>query len=62
MPTSHRAARDYLAEIAGLPPLSKYGLSAEEIEQIEKARSFEVSVKNALTEICRFYHDKLMKK
>ena len=27
MPDSHRQARDYLAKKAGLPPLSRYGLS-----------------------------------
>ncbi len=59
MPASHRAARDYLAQIAGLPPLSKYGLSNEQIQQIEKERSFETAVRGALTEICKFYHAKL---
>ena len=59
MPDSHRQARDFLAEKAGLPPLSSYGISEEHIVQTEAARAFELRVQGALTEIARYYHGRL---
>ena len=59
MPDSHRQARDYLAEKAGLPPLSRYGLTPEGLEKTEADRAFEVRVKDALTALARFYHARL---
>jgi DNA primase len=59
MPDSHRQARDYLAEKAGLPPLSRYGLSQERLAKTEADRAFKVRVKEALTALARFYHARL---
>lgn len=59
MPDSHRQARDFLAEKAGLPPLSRYGLTQEGLERTEADRAFEVRVKDALTALARFYHARL---
>ena len=53
MPDSHRQARDYLAKKAGLPPLSRYGLSQERLAQTEADRVFELRVKDALTALAR---------
>ncbi len=59
MPDSHRQARDFLAGKAGMPPLSRYGLTQERLEQTENDRSFEIRVKDALTELARYYHQRL---
>ena len=59
MPDSHRQARDYLAKKAGLPPLSRYGLSQERLAQTEADRAFELRVKDALTSLARLYHARL---
>ena len=59
MPDSHRQARDYLAKKAGLPPLSRYGLSQERLAQTEADRAFELRVKDALTGLARLYHARL---
>jgi len=59
MPDSHRQARDYLAKKAGLPPLSRYGLSQERLAQTEADRAFELRVKDALTGLARIYHARL---
>lgn len=61
MPESHRAARDYLANRIGIPPLSQYNIAPEQIKEIESWRSEEDLVFSILTEIAEFYHDKLMK-
>jgi P4 family phage/plasmid primase-like protien len=60
MPDSHRAARDYLANKTGLPPLSQWNLSSEQIGEIEKRRSEEELVFGILTDIAAFYHEKLL--
>lgn len=60
MPHSHRAARDWLAQKAGLPPLSKYNLPAEQIAEIESRRAEEEMVHSILTDIADFYHKKLV--
>jgi len=59
MPDSHRQARDFLAEKAGLPPLSRYGLTQEGLERTEADRAFEVRVKDALTALARLYNTRL---
>ncbi|MCE5314036.1 MAG: CHC2 zinc finger domain-containing protein [Armatimonadota bacterium] len=59
MPESHRQARDFLAEKVGLPPLSSYGISEERITQTEAARTFELRVQGALTELARYYNGRL---
>lgn len=59
MPDSHRQARDYLAKKAGLPLLSRYGLSQERLAQTEADRAFELRVKDALTALAKLYHAKL---
>ncbi|MEN6358253.1 MAG: CHC2 zinc finger domain-containing protein [Armatimonadota bacterium] len=59
MPESHRQARDYLAEKAGLPPLANYGLSPEKIAQTEAARAFGLRVQSALTAVARYYNERL---
>jgi len=60
MPHSHRAARDWLAKKAGLPPLSKYNLPPEQIAEIEARRAEEELVHSILTDISGFYHEKLL--
>ena len=42
-----------------MPPLSRYGLTQERLEQTENDRSFEIRVKDALTELARYYHQRL---
>jgi DNA primase len=59
MPPSHREARDYLAARAGLPPLSKYGLSTEEISQIETNLHQESRIFSLLSELVSYYHARL---
>jgi len=59
MPEDHRKARDYLAAKLGLPPLSKHGLSPDEMGQIEASRSAELRVRAVLTELAAYYHQKL---
>jgi len=60
MPDSHRAARDYLARRAGLPPLSQWNLSPEQVKEIEARRSEEELVFGVLTDIAEFYHKKFL--
>jgi DNA primase len=59
MPESHRQARDFLAARVGLPPLSQWGLSAEQIAQAESTAGFHLRVQTALTETARYYHRRL---
>ncbi|MHB9124595.1 MAG: CHC2 zinc finger domain-containing protein [Armatimonadota bacterium] len=59
MPESHRAARDYLAEKAGLPPLCSYGLSPEKLAETEAARLAELRTQSALTAVARYYNERL---
>ncbi len=59
MPESHKKARDYLAGIAGLPTLSRYGLTKKQLAETEANRRFEVRVKDAMTATARFYNAKL---
>ena len=58
MPDSHRRARDFLASRAGMPPLSK--LSAGGAEDAEQAHAITLRVREALTEIAEFYHQRLL--
>jgi len=59
MPESHQHARDFLAAKAGLPPLSSYGLSPEQMAEAESARMLELRVQAVLTETAKFYHRRL---
>ncbi len=60
MPDSHRKAREWLATKAGLPPLGQYGLSPEQLAEVEKRRAFETRVQDALSAIAEYYHQRLM--
>ncbi len=59
MPDSHRQARDYLAERAGLPPLSDHGLTPEQLAEAEAARALELRVQGVLTALATIYHERL---
>ncbi len=59
MPESHKNARDLLARKLGMPPLSEFGLSPEELEKYEKNRKIEERVKLVLTELAKLYHARL---
>lgn len=59
MPESHRQARDFLADKAGLPPLSSYGLPPEKIAEMEAARVMELRVQSALTAVAHYYNERL---
>lgn len=60
MPDTHRIARDYLARRAGLPPLSQWNLSPEQIKEAESRRSEEELVFGILTDIAVYYHQKFL--
>jgi hypothetical protein len=60
MPDSHRDARDFLAERAGMPPLSHIGLSSGAIEAIERERHDSLRVFRALTSVADYYHRRLL--
>ncbi|HRT94008.1 MAG TPA: CHC2 zinc finger domain-containing protein [Planctomycetota bacterium] len=60
MPESHRRARDYLASLAGLPPLAEFGLSPEEQQKAEARRREADLVFGVLTDAAEFYHEKLL--
>lgn len=62
MPESHQQARDYLAGQAGLPQLSRIGLSNEEIAQREEEQRKEMRTFAALTELAAYYHARLKKR
>lgn len=59
MPPSHRQARDYLAKVVGLPPLSSQDIPEESIQQAEEQRLLDVRVQDVLTELSKFYHERL---
>lgn len=59
MPESHRQARNFLADKAGVPQLSSFGLSKDELARTEAGRFFEVRVKEALTSLAKLYHARL---
>jgi len=60
MPQTHREARDWLADKAGLPPLSKSGLTLEEMEKMERDREEAEVVFRVLTRAIDLYHERLM--
>lgn len=60
MPDTHRAARDWLAKKAGMPPLSQWNLSPEQIKDVEARRSEEEVVVGILEDIADFYHKKFL--
>lgn len=58
--SQHRAARDWLAQMAGLPLLSEYGMSPDDLDKFEENRAREDAVFVAMTELARHYHARLM--
>jgi DNA primase len=60
MPDSHREARDFLAQRAGMPSLSHAGLSPEAIEEMERERLESLRVFDALTQIANYYYRRLL--
>lgn len=60
MPESHKEARDFLAKWAGLPKLSEFGVSPEELVAIEEKRKKDERCFEVLTHLTEFYHQKLM--
>ena len=60
MPESHRQARDYLASLQGLPPLTEFGLSPEEQQKAEARRQEADAVFAVLTDAAEHYHQKLL--
>jgi DNA primase len=58
--STHRAARDWLAQMIGLPLLSEYGMSQDDLERFEENRARDDAVFVAMTELARYYHAKLM--
>lgn len=59
MPESHRRARDFLAARVGLPPLGRSGVDPEKLKEAEAARLQTIRVQETLTELARFYHQRL---
>ena len=59
MPETHQRARDFLAAKVSLPPLAQYGLSPEQLKELEAERKLEVRVQEVLTELAAFYHRRL---
>jgi len=59
MPDSHREARDFLAEKAGLPPLSRYGMTEERLQQTEAEHGFRLRVQAALSAAAEYFHAQL---
>ena len=59
---THRAARDRLAELAGLPKLADAGLTEEEFAAIERKRAEAEAVFHALTEVTERYHKNLLER
>ncbi|MHB0911811.1 MAG: toprim domain-containing protein, partial [Armatimonadota bacterium] len=62
MPESHRQARDWLAGLVGMKPLSKYGLSDEEITASEARHAADTRTFDALTAAAYYYHEALMRR
>lgn len=60
MTESHRDARDWLAEQAGLPKLSHIGLSEVEISALERREVTLQRAQAVLTTAAAWYHDRLM--
>lgn len=58
--STHRAARDWLAQMIGLPLLSEYGMSQDDLAKFEASRAEEDAVFVAMTELARHYHARLM--
>ncbi len=59
MPESHRKARNFLADRAGVPQLASFGLSTDELAKTEANRFFEIRVKEALSALAKLYHARL---
>lgn len=59
MPDTHRRARDFLAEKCSLPPLTGYGMSGGDLSEIEKEHFKNCRALDCLTDIVRWYHERL---
>ncbi len=60
MPETHRRARDFLGAHLGLPPLAQWGLSPEEVAEAEAGLEQQLRVQEALTDLARYYHRRLL--
>ena len=58
-PDSHRKARDYLAERAGMSLLGKSDLTAEEVGRVESRRVQDSRTFSCLTAVAEYYHRRL---
>lgn len=59
MPESHRIARDTLADMVGMPRLSTYGLSPEEIAAIEVEQKKNAIAMDTLAKLTAYYEQQL---
>ncbi|MHB9131163.1 MAG: phage/plasmid primase, P4 family [Armatimonadota bacterium] len=60
MPETHRAARDWLAQRLGVPPLAQCGLSSDEVATLERDRAQTQRAWACLTAITRHYQTRLL--
>jgi hypothetical protein len=60
MPDTHRAARDFLAARAMMPPLGRAGQTPEEIAAAEEAHREAIRVREVLTATAEYYHQALV--
>ena len=60
MPDTHRAARDFLAALAMMPPLGRAGQTPEELAAAEAAHQEAVRVREVLTATAEYYHQALV--
>ncbi len=58
---THRAARDYLAAAANMPPLGKSDLTPQEIANLELNRQRDCRTFQCLSAIAEYYHERLLK-
>lgn len=61
MPDSHRAARDWLAERVGMPPMAQIGLNEDEISSYWQKEQLNQRALTCLTEVAHWYHECLMR-
>jgi predicted P-loop ATPase len=60
MPDTHRAARDFLAVRAMMPPLGRAGQTPEELAAAEEAHREAIRVREVLTATAEYYHQALV--
>lgn len=60
MPDTHRAARDFLAARAMMPPLGRAGQTPEELAAAEEAHREAIRVREVLTATAEYYHQALI--